>query len=229
MIPVDADFSKYKVIAAPVLYMIKDGMKEKLEEFVENGGTLITTFMSGIVNQSDNVYLGGYPGPLRKMAGVWVEEIDALAPEQSNTVRFADGTEYKCNLLCDLMHTEGAEVLASYESDFYAGMPAVTKNSYGKGKVYYVATQFEAAGLAKVLDEVTKESAVSGVIAEKTGLEITCRESDTTRFYFVMNFTDKEQVLPVSLAGKTDLITGEAAKENEVMKKWDVKILQEAL
>ena len=229
MIPVDADFSKYKVIAAPVLYMIKDGMKEKLEEFVENGGTLITTFMSGIVNQSDNVYLGGYPGPLRKMAGVWVEEIDALAPEQSNTVRFADGTEYKCNLLCDIMHTEGAEVLASYESDFYAGMPAVTKNSYGKGKVYYVATQFEAAGLAKVLDEVTKERAVSGVIAEKTRLEITCRESDTTRFYFVMNFTDEEQVLPVSLAGKTDLITGETAKEGEVMKKWDVKILQEAL
>ena len=223
------DFSKYKVIAAPVLYMVKEGMKEKLEEFVRNGGTLITTFMSGIVNQSDNVHLGGYPGPLRKMAGVWVEEIDALAPEQSNTVRFADGTEYKCNLLCDLMHTEGAEVLASYESDFYAGMPAVTKNSYGKGKVYYVATQFEAAGLAKVLDEVTKESAVSGVIAEKTGLEITCRESDTTRFYFVMNFTDEEQVLPVSLAGKTDLITGETAKEGEVMKKWDVKILQEAL
>ena len=108
-------------------------------------------------------------------------------------------------------------------------MPAVTKNSYGKGKVYYVATQFEADGLAKVLDEVTKESSVSGVIAEKTGLEITCRESDTTRFYFVMNFTDEEQVLPVSLAGKTDLITGETAKEGEVMKKWDVKILQEAL
>jgi len=229
MIPVDADFSKYKVIAAPVLYMIKDGMKEKLEEFVKNGGTLITTFMSGIVNQSDNVYLGGYPGPLREMAGVWVEEIDALAPEQSNAVKFADGTEYKCNLLCDLMHTEGAEVLASYESDFYAGMPAVTKNSYGKGEVYYVATQLEAAGLAKVLDEVTKESAVSGVIAEKTGLEITCRESDTTRFYFVMNFTDEEQVLPASLAGKADLITGETAKENEVMKKWDVKILQEEL
>lgn len=67
---------------APVLYMVKDGMKEALENFVKNGGILITTFMSGIVGQSDNVYLGGYPGPLREMAGVWVEEIDALAPEQ---------------------------------------------------------------------------------------------------------------------------------------------------
>jgi beta-galactosidase len=53
---------------------------------VKNGGTLVTSFMSGIVDQSDNVYLGGYPGPLRKMAGIWVEEIDALAPEQHNTV-----------------------------------------------------------------------------------------------------------------------------------------------
>ena len=127
------------------------------------------------------------------------------------------------------MHPEGAEVLATYESDFYAGMPAVTKNIYGKGHVYYVATQLEAAGLARVLDEATNEVSVSGVIAEETGLEITCRESENTRFYFVMNFTDEKHALPASLAGMVDLITGEAAKEGDVMNKWDVKILQEAL
>ena len=101
MIPVDADFSKYKIVVAPVLYMVKDGMKEALENFVKNGGILITTFMSGIVGQSDNVYLGGYPGPLREMAGVWVEEIDALAPEQKNKAKFADGSIAACGLLCD--------------------------------------------------------------------------------------------------------------------------------
>ena len=106
MIPVDADFSKYKIVVAPVLYMVKDGMKEALENFVKNGGILITTFMSGIVGQSDNVYLGGYPGPLREMAGVWVEEIDALAPEQKNKAKFADGSTAACGLLCDLMHLE---------------------------------------------------------------------------------------------------------------------------
>ena len=98
MIPVDADFSKYKIVVAPVLYMVKDGMKEALENFVKNGGILITTFMSGIVGQSDNVYLGGYPGPLREMAGVWVEEIDALAPEQKNKAKFADGSTAACGL-----------------------------------------------------------------------------------------------------------------------------------
>lgn len=70
MIPIDADFSKYDLVAAPVLYMVKDGVAESLEAYVQAGGTLITTYMSGIVGQSDNVHLGGYPGPLRKMAGV---------------------------------------------------------------------------------------------------------------------------------------------------------------
>lgn len=135
---------------APVLYMVKDGMKEALENFVKNGGILITTFMSGIVGQSDNVYLGGYPGPLREMAGVWVEEIDALAPEQKNKAKFADGSTAACGLLCDLMHLEGAKALASYEEDFYAGMPAASKNTYGKGTTYYIATQFEEEGLAKI-------------------------------------------------------------------------------
>ncbi len=64
LVSVDADFSKYQVLVAPVLYMVKAGVKEALESFVEQGGTLITTYMSGIVDQSDNVHLGGYPGPL---------------------------------------------------------------------------------------------------------------------------------------------------------------------
>ena len=63
MIPADADFSRYKIIAAPLLYMVREGMAPALEKFVREGGTLLTGFMSGIVDQSDNVHLGGYPGP----------------------------------------------------------------------------------------------------------------------------------------------------------------------
>lgn len=229
MIPVDADFSKYKIVVAPVLYMVKDGMKEALENFVKNGGILITTFMSGIVGQSDNVYLGGYPGPLREMAGVWVEEIDALAPEQKNKAKFADGSTAACGLLCDLMHLEGAKALASYEEDFYAGMPAASKNTYGKGTTYYIATQFEEEGLAKILDQAVQEARVSSVIPEETGLEVVTRVSDTTRFYFVMNFTDEEQILPESLTGKKDMISGKMTGHGMKLKKWDVLLLEEHL
>lgn len=229
MIPVDADFSKYKIVVAPVLYMVKDGMKEALENFVKNGGILITTFMSGIVGQSDNVYLGGYPGPLREMAGVWVEEIDALAPEQKNRAKFADGSTAACSLLCDLMHLEGAKALASYEEDFYAGMPAASKNTYGKGTTYYIATQFEEEGLAKILDQAVQEAGVSSVIPEETGLEVVTRVSDTTRFYFVMNFTDEEQILPESLTGKKDMISQKMTEHGMKLKKWDVLLLEEHL
>lgn len=229
MIPVDADFSKYKIVVAPVLYMVKDGMKEALENFVKNGGILITTFMSGIVGQSDNVYLGGYPGPLREMAGVWVEEIDALAPEQKNKAKFADGSTAACGLLCDLMYLEGAKALASYEEDFYAGMPAASKNTYGKGTTYYIATQFEEEGLAKILDQAVQEAGVSSVIPEETGLEVVTRVSDTTRFYFVMNFTDEEQILPESLTGKKDMISQKMTEHGMKLKKWDVLLLEEHL
>jgi beta-galactosidase len=122
----DADFSPYKVIVAPALYMVKPGIAEKIQTFVQNGGTFITTFMSGIVDETDLVYLGGYPGPLRKVLGIWAEEIDALMPHESNHVMWSQslgdlsGTN-TCSLLCDRIHAEGARVLATYVHDFYAG------------------------------------------------------------------------------------------------------------
>ena len=227
MIPVDADFSRYKVIVAPVLYMIKPGMKEALEAFVANGGVLITTYMSGIVGETDNVYLGGYPGPLRALAGIWAEEIDALAPEQTNTVRFTDGTTAKCRIVCDLIHTEGAESLASYASDFYEGMPAVTRNAYGSGITYYLATDMDETGIAKVLDRAMEDGNVTAVIAEPTPLEITKRTTETATYYFVMNFKDKAAPLPASLGVKLDLLTGKQTETGELMNKFDVKIIQE--
>lgn len=225
MIPYDADFSKYKIVAAPVLYMVKEGMAEALTEFVRNGGILITTFMSGIVNESDNVHLGGYPGPLRELAGVWVEEIDALAPSQTNKVLFADGTESSCHMLCDLMHLEGAESLGTYGEDFYAGMPAITKNHFGHGITYYVGTKMSQDGLAKVLDEAITEAGVSPLIPESTELEITYRRTNNHCYYFLINFKEKDLTVPSVFIGKTDLLSGEIVKSGDRMGKYDVKIL----
>ena len=211
MVPMDGDFSRYKAIVAPVLYMVKEGVAEALTAFVEAGGTLITGFMSGIVDQSDNVHLGGYPGPLRKLCGVWAEEIDALAPEQSNTLKFMDGSQSKCGLLCDILHLEGAQALAVYGEDFYAGAPAVTKNAYGKGTVYYVGTQPEAQGLDKILDSLTGQGEIHPLIPDRTQREVTRRVKDGTEFWFILNLTGKPQPLPESFAGETDMLTGEKA------------------
>ena len=108
-------------------------------------------------------------------------------------------------------------------------MPVVTRNHFGKGNVYYVGSQLDETGLEKVLTQAVADAGVTPVIPEATQLEVTVRESETTRFYYVMNFTGEAQPLPDSLAGKTDLITGETAKCGDSLKPWDVLLLTEMI
>lgn len=227
MIPVDGEFSKYKLIIAPVLYMMKEGVQQRLEHYVGHGGTLVTGFMSGIVDQSDNVHLGGYPGPLRKLAGIWVEEIDVLAPEQSNMMRFADGTEFTCNFLCDIIHLEGAVALAEYSSNFYATSPAVTKHDFEWGTVYYIGTQLEQSALGKILDQIVELTGVTSVIKEETKLEIVCRTTLDKQYYFIINLSGEMLPLPQYFDGKTDIITGKCLSEKNIFAAYDVALVCE--
>ncbi len=227
MIPVDGDFSKYKAIIAPVLYMVKEGMQEKLESYVAGGGMLVTGFMSGIVDQSDNVHLGGYPGPLRKLTGIWVEEIDALAPEQINTLLFTDGTESICRLLCDIIHLETATSLADYSSNFYASSPAITKNIFGQGTVFYIGSQLEKDALEKVLDQVASLSEIRPVINISTRLEIVCRTSQNKHYYFIINLTGETLPLPQIFAGKADILSGDILTQQTSFAPYDVVLVCE--
>ena len=228
LVPVDADLSKYKLVAAPVLYMIKEGMQERLTDFVKQGGSLLTTYMSGIVDQSDNVHLGGYPGPLRELAGIWVEEIDALAPEQSNGVSLVNeeltGTS---NLVSDLIHLETAEALAHYTSNFYAGMPAVTKNTFGDGTVYYFGGQLEDQLQDQLFKTIVKETDITPVIEEATKLEIACRENEEAKFFVIINFHEEAQPLPAMFVGKTDLLTGEVLSSEMMLTQYTTYIVKE--
>ena len=228
LVPVDADLSKYKLVAAPVLYMIKEGMQERLTDFVMQGGALLTTYMSGIVDQSDNVHLGGYPGPLRELAGIWVEEIDALAPEQSNGVSLVNedlsGTS---NLVSDLIHLENAEALAHYTSNFYAGMPAVTKNTFGDGTVYYFGGQLEDQLQDQLFKTIVEESDITPVIEEATKLEIACRENAEAKFFVIINFHEEAQPVPEMFVGKTDLLTGKVLSSEMMLTQYTTYIVKE--
>lgn len=229
MIPYDADFSKYKVIVAPVLYMIKGAVAKALEGFVEQGGTFVTTFMSGIVNASDNVYLGGYPGPLRKLTGIWVEEIDALAPEQVNYIEFQDGVKGTTTLLSDIIHLESAESLGTYTSNFYKDMPFATVNTFGKGQTFYVGAQVDEASLDKLMNQVCVQSGVASLVNEKTELEITCRQKDGYRYFFLMNFTMEAQPLPEEFIGETNVLDHIELTKDMMLEPYDVVIVKKSI
>lgn len=226
VIGVDTDFEKYKVIIAPVLYMIKPGVDEKLRQFVKNGGTLITTFFSGYVDESDLVTIGGYPGKLRDILGIWVEESDAL-PENTVNHFTWEGTRYEAGLLCDLLHSEGAKVLATYEEDFYAGMPVLTRNSFGAGKAYYVAARSNGEFYADLLAQICEEQEIKGVLRTPEGIEATLRENEEHAYLFLLNHSGEAKTVIadcdyVDLLQDVEINMGEEIE----LKKIEVRILE---
>ncbi len=190
---------KYDLVVAPLLYMTAEDADERIRTFTKKGGTFATTFLSGLVDENDRVITGGYPGRLRDILGIWVEESDALPEGKENTFFWEDQT-FPATVICDLLHCEGAESLGEYTSDFYAGMPALTKNHFGKGKAYYVAARSNADFYFHFLEKVTKEAGVQPVCTSEKGMEATVRENENGRFLFLLNHTEepKKAVIPVN-------------------------------
>lgn len=211
MVSVEEDFSKYEILIAPVMYMVKPGFAKKVEEFVAGGGTFVTTFFSGIVNENDLVTLGGYPGELRSVLGIWAEEIDALLPGRTNQIVMKEAWgalsgQYECGLLCDLIHAEGAEVLAEYGSDFYQGMPVVTVNSFGKGRAYYVASSPDAAFLQGFLKNLCEEKGIQPLLDAPAGVEVARRVKDGKAFLFLLNHNEGAAEVEIGSEGMKDLL-----------------------
>lgn len=204
-IPVDIvgpedDLGKYQLLIAPILYMTKTGYDEKIRTFVKNGGTFVTTFFSGIADEHDLIVTGGYPGKLRDIMGIWVEESDALPSGAENHFTYR-GKAYPAKLLCDLSHLEGAEALSVYEEDFYAQMPAITKNQFGDGRAYYVATRSSEEFYQTLMADICEECGVESLLAPQENLEVTMRRNENGRFLFLLNHADREQETVMTEAG----------------------------
>ena len=214
------DFSGYRLIAAPMLYMLRPGVAERLEAFVRGGGILVCTAMTGRTDRDDLCFLGGFPGPLRDTLGIWIEETDALTDEEANQI-ILNGSKYTCNTLCDLIHAETAQVLGTYASDFYTGEPCVTRNDLGSGAAYYIATRPDADGLDAFYRMAFNRAHVDSLVNDlPRGVQVTRRGGTL----FVMNFSGR--ATSVNLPGCTDALTGEKVEGNTPLGMYEVRILE---
>ncbi|MCI8484227.1 MAG: beta-galactosidase [Lachnospiraceae bacterium] len=211
----ESDLSSYQVVIAPILYMTKPGVDERIRNFVQNGGTFVTTYFSGYVDENDLVVIGGYPGRLRDILGIWVEESDALPPQKCNHFVYEE-QEYPAELLCDIMHLEGAESLAEYQEDFYAGTPVITRNSFGKGQAYYVGTSSGKDFYQKLIQEISREQKVKPTAETPDGIEAVRRVREQEEYLFVLNHSEETKEFTVSKKGK-ELITGKEYQREEKM------------
>ncbi|WP_330263858.1 beta-galactosidase [Streptomyces griseorubiginosus] len=205
VVPHTTDLTPYDVVLAPALHMVKGDLAARLEAVAEHGGTVLATFLSGRVDEHDRAFLADVPGPLAPLMGIRVDEWDARQAEFTQPIPELDS---QARLVFELVQLTGAEAVAGYGTDFYAGTPAVTRHRYGQGEGWYVATALDQPGVDQVVRRVLSRHDLIGPYADHEGLETATRVApDGTRLLFLLNHTDAATELTAH-ATATDLLTG---------------------
>jgi beta-galactosidase len=191
VVPASTPLDGYAVVVAPILHVVPPALADRLARHVEHGGHLVTTYFSGIVDDDDHIILGGYPGALRELLGLRIEEFGPLPDDE--TVALDNGSTG--SLWTDRidMVDNDVKVLARYTTGAYAGRAAITHRAVGRGSAAYVSTRLGPDGLRPVLDTVLAAADVhSGLPPAARGrVEHTIREHDGTEFWFLINLTDE--------------------------------------
>lgn len=211
VVAVTADLTGYDVVVAPFLHMVKGDTAARLEAVARRGGTVVTTVLSGRVDEDDNAFLLDVPGALGPVMGVRVDETDSLPATQTNTVVLSREGEpdvrSEASFVFDLVIPQGAETMGTYAQDFYADTPAVTRNRIGDGSAWYVGTCLDQQGVDWVIRQVLGEHHLLGPFAGIADLEHTTREIDDRRYEFVLNHSGGEVDVTSPFQG-TDVLTG---------------------
>ena len=200
------DLTRYQLVICPMLFMLKEGFAQKLRAFVENGGTLVMTYFSGVVDETGNAWLGGAPHNLIDVLGVRATELDAIFPQDVQALITNDGRRYAITELCEIPEMHGAQALGVYAEDFYGGMPCLTKHAFGQGTAYYLAAKVEQAALDTLYADIAASLALPRALTDELPAGVIATERGGA--IFLQNYSG--QVQPVTLSGAyTDLITGE--------------------
>jgi beta-galactosidase len=227
VIPQTADLTPYDVVLAPALHMVKGDLATRLEDVAARGGTVLTTFLSGRVDEHDRAFLTDVPGPLAPLTGIRVDEWDARPPEFTQAVPEL-GAEAR--LVFEIVLPRGAEPVATYGTDFYAGTPAVTRNQYGDGEGWYVATALEQPGVDQVVRRILARHDLLGPYADHSAVETATRVApDGIRLLFLLNHAPEPAHLTIHTTA-TDLLTGKRVEQGDplVLDPLGVAILQQS-
>ena len=195
VISIRRDFSDYKVLLVPVMQIIDEELSQRLETFVQNGGTIVYSFRAGIKDRNNNIHFGEiFPCKIRRMAGIRVKEAESLQSDQIVEVvgdGIHKGKKGTCRVWRDMIVPETAKVLYRYNDMFYKENACITENSYGKGKVYYVGGGVDIEVLADIAREIVMDKDIL-FIDSPAGLEVYARYLNEERWLFINNHTDGE-------------------------------------
>jgi beta-galactosidase len=204
-----SSLGSYKVLLVPNAYLIDDAGAAAIAAFAREGGTVIMSFFSGVVDACNRVRPDGYPGAFRQLIGAKIDEYWAARPEEVFAVEFGDGRTATATWWRDDLHLETGTALATYTDGVLKGRAAVVENAYGSGRVIYFATLLEEAAFnAVLLDAVAAAGADRHFDGLPAHVECTVRRDEEHEYLFLLNHDAERSVtVPFGRDG-TDLLSG---------------------
>lgn len=213
-----AELEPYQLVIVPMLYMLRAEIDEKLKTFVRNGGIVVGTYLTGLVDEHDLCFLADAPGPLSELFGISRDEQDILHDHQCGELNTISGNSlnltghYQFFHYADVISTnnESVEVLVEYGSDFYTRRPAVTAHEYGQGKAFYIASRSDDAFLSDFYVSLATSLQLQTVLNQPLpdGVTARHRQSTTSDYIFLMNFTTERQTIELGDQSFVDVLEG---------------------
>ena len=234
--PESENLDQYKAIIVPALYAAPDELLIRLNQYVENGGTLIASFKTAFANENVKVSHEVQPHILSNCFGVLYDQFTfpknvGLTGEVILKKTDQKGNAHPAaNVFMELLVSEGAEVLASYEHYNWKDYAAITRNHYGKGQAVYIGCMTDEETLKSVYKAVLPEADVEipeyhyPIIVRK-GLN----DLGKTVCYF-LNYSGMELEMPYDYKNGIELLENTAVENGTAlqMPAWGVKIVEEA-
>lgn len=229
-IPVDiltpqADFSEYTVVIAPMLYLMTEATMVKLQEYVSSGGTLVSSYFTGFVNDTDLLHLGPWPEKLRQLFGINTKELDTLFPDEHQEILY-EGKKYQAKDYCGIIETTSAETIGTYASEFYAGSSAITQHQFGEGVAFYLAARTNVDLLRQFYQPIVEQKQLVNDLLKESNpcVSVQKRSTEYEDYHFVMNFSEENQTIYLQKTGK-DLESGEEVTGTLTLAPYEVRVL----
>jgi beta-galactosidase len=215
----NSNINRYKLVLAPDLSLMPDETAHKLSQYVKIGGVLLTDCRTGIKDCNNICYERTLPGLLSPVLGIRIEEYSALGPDTWYTVKGTTGLDgiYTAINYVDWVTPDGCQTIASYADQWHMKpFSAVTRNSYGKGKGWYVGTIFkEESFYDNLIAELLEDAGIRPPVDPPNGVEASIRQGNGRKLLFLMNHTEQPKIVDVP-EGRIELLGN--TKTNKTLK-----------
>ena len=216
----------YKLVIIPMLYMMDEDMLQQIEKYVSQGGKVVLTYMTGIVDKNDLIHDTDFQERIENLVGSSLLEMDILYPKQRHQLLYK-GQTFEVKDYCGVIENNKSEVIANYQSSYLKNKAAIVKNQYGDGQVFYIAARTDKEMLHYFYKDLVEEIGLNDTVIKNSNKEVSIqrRSDDDYDYYFIMNFSEEEK--DVYLNEKMKNLNSNVEKTGTItLSGYEVKVLQ---